>query len=278
MSLRPDADDLHVAPPRVRADDAFLARLSAVSAASTARERGRAERHSGLRVACAAASVAAVVTGMTLTAGTLMGTDPAGGHHTPPAEQPHDRTSADVEDPAHAVEPTADPDADADTGKAPQRSPRSYDDGDGAADRDDDLPTGPRPAAPVHPENQVDRPDRPHPTPSHDDHATSPQDEPPADDDAARPPPESPAPAPAPDPNDPGTGNPGDPGDPGDDDHGDDPGDGGQGDDHGGDRAVSTADPGWTHGRGHHRGHFGSHGRHGGHHAGPRPAAPPRGA
>ncbi len=63
MSLRPDADDLHVAPPRVRADDAFLARLAAVSAASTARERRRAERHSGLRVAFAAASVAAVVTG-----------------------------------------------------------------------------------------------------------------------------------------------------------------------------------------------------------------------
>jgi hypothetical protein len=227
-------------------------------------------------VACAAASVAAVVTGMTLTAGTLVGTDPASGHHTPPAEQPHDRTSADVEDPAHAVEPTTDPDADADTGKAPHRS---YDDGDGAADRDDDLPTGPRPAAPVHPENQVDRPDRPHPTPSHDDHATPPQDEPPVDDDAARPPPEAPTPAPAPDPHDPGTGN---PGDPGDDDQGDDPsndpGDGGQGDDHGGDRAVSTADPGRVHGRGHHRGHGGGHGRYGGHHAGPRPAAPPRGA
>ena len=164
MSLRPDADDLHVAPPRVRADDAFLARLAAVSAASTARERGRAERHSGLRVAFAAASVAAVVTGMTLTAGTLMDTDPAGGHRTPPAEQPYDRASADVEDPAHAIEPTADPDTDADTGQAPQRSPQVDDDGDGAADRDDDLPTVPHPAAPVRPEEQG-RPARPTGTP-----------------------------------------------------------------------------------------------------------------
>ena len=136
MSLRPDADDLHVAPPLVRADDAFLAQLAAVSAASTARDRHRAERHPGMRVAFAAASVAAVVTGGTFTAGTLMDADATDRRHTPPAERPHDRASADVEEPAHAVEPTAGPQPD--TGKPREQPPRAYDDGDGAADRDDD--------------------------------------------------------------------------------------------------------------------------------------------
>ena len=295
MSLRPDADDLHVAPPRVRADDAFLAQLAAVSAASTARERRRAERHSGLRVAFASASVAVVVAGGMFTAGNLMGSAPASGHRTPPAERPHDRDSADVEDPAGgAVAPTADPDAGpgtvpgTDSEESPEPAPEAYvDDGDGAADRDDDLPTVPHSATPVRPGNQAGRDDRPDGTTPPADDATPPQGEPPADGDASRPPPQSPAPAPAPDPNDPGTDN---PGDPEDDDQGEDPegdpagdpgGDDGQGDDdwggngdHSGDLNGATADRGWCHSRGHGR----AHGRHGRHHGAPRPAAPPRGA
>ena len=253
MAPRRDADDLHVAPPRVRADDAFLAQLAAVSAASTARERRRGERGSGLRVAFAAASVAAVVTGGTFTAGMLIGTSPAGGRHEPsskqPSERPYDRTNADVEDPAHAIEPR--------TGR-PQRAQA---DRGRATDPEDDLPTVPVSPGTIRPEDhpgvpgvpgdpgdrhadptghpdqtdQTDRPDRPDATTGPDEDTRPPETDPPADDDASRLAPEGPDPAPAPAPDDPRTG---DPGGPGDDDRGDQGDDdrGDQGDDDQGDQ------------------------------------------
>ena len=203
MAPRRDADDLHVAPPRVRADDAFVARLAAVSAASTARERRRTDRGSVLRVAFAAASVAAVLAGGTFTAGELVGVDPAGRRDAPPAGQPYEQASARVEDPDGVSDAT---------GNATRAA--GYDDGDGRADREDDLPGVPARAHASNPDRQTGRPADVR-----------------GDDDAAGPPPRDPAPepttSPPPDSDGPDTGagnHPGDDSDDGDDDGLDDGG------------------------------------------------------
>jgi hypothetical protein len=213
MSPRPNADDLHVAPPRVRADDAFVARLAAVSAAATARERRRTDRGSVLRVAFAAASVAAVLAGGTFTAGELVGADPAGRRDAPPAGQPYERASARVEDPDGANDAT---------GNATRAA--GYDDGDGRADREDDLQGVPARAHASTPDGQTGRPagvgtgtgrDA-----VRDESAAPPADDARGDDDAAGPPPRDPAPeppSPPPHSDGPGTGAGNHPGDGSDD-------------------------------------------------------------
>ena len=122
MTPRPDADDLHVAAPPVRADDAFVARLADVAAAATARDRRHGHRGSTLRVAFAAASVGAILTGGTWTAGQLVGADPQGRHEAPPLEQ-SDNPTASVS-----------------AGSPPTPGAEGSVDGDGRRDRDDGTP------------------------------------------------------------------------------------------------------------------------------------------